>query len=340
MLRKGRFENPMNPDAAKYSSSLEDDLRLFDAVVQINIAHVWMLKDNDIIEESSARQILDALSDLQEESLDNLELREELEDIHMVVEEYVKERTGEDTGGKLHTAKSRNDQVSTAIRMVLREGILEIQELMSGLIDTLTQLAENHLETVMPGYTHLQVAEPTTFAHYLSSYGNAFSRDIERLSGSYEHTNRCPLGACALAGTSFSIDRGTTSVLLGFDGISENTIDATGGRDFVLQVMSDLAILMINISRFVEEISLWSSSEFGMIEVPDDFSSTSSIMPQKKNPVIAELARAKSGRTAGNLLGGLSIMKNLTQAYNLDLQELTPLLWDSVDQARPVFFIE
>lgn len=324
----------MDPDAAEYSASLKDDVRMFDAVVQINMGHVQMLKKNRIIEESSACQILDALITLRESGLDVLNLSPEIEDIHMAVEEYVEEKAGEETGGKLHTAKSRNDQVSTAIRMTLREEILELQELLADLIEELTSLADKHVDTIMPGYTHLQVAEPTTFAHYLNAYGQAFVRDLERLSDSYEQTNLCPLGACALAGTSFSIDRNLTSSLLGFDGALENTMDATGSRDFALQTMSDLAIIMTDLSRFAGEISLWNSAEFGMIEIPDEFSSTSSIMPQKKNPVITELERAKTGRVVGNLAGGLNIMKNLPQAYNQDLQELTPILWDSIDQTK------
>lgn len=334
MLRRGRFEKSMDSDAAEYSASLDDDVRLFEAVVQINIAHIRMLAEKGIIDESDADQILDALTDLGKEGLEALELTPELEDIHMVVEEYVEDRVGEETAGKLHTAKSRNDQVAAAIRMVLREDILEIQEEALGLVEEILDLAEDHKETVMPGYTHLQVAEPTTFAHYLNSYVQAFVRDLESLKLSYEQTNLNPLGACALSGTSFPIDRDAMRVSLGFDGILENTIDATGSRDFALRVMSNLSILMSNLSSFAEELVLWSTAEFDMLDIPEEFSSTSSIMPQKKNPVTAELGRAKSGRVMGDLVGAMSIMKALPQAYNLDLQELTPLLWDSVDQTK------
>ncbi len=270
MLRKGRFEKSMDSDAAEYSASLEDDLRLFGGVVQINIAHVHMLRNEGIIDESDADQILEALSDLWEEGIASLDLRSELEDIHMAVEEYVVKEVGEDVGGNIHAGKSRNDQVSTAIRMVLREEVLEIQELEIEFIEELMSLAEKHTETIMPGYTHLQVAEPTTFAHYLSAYGQAFVRNLERLSNSYEQINRCPLGACAFAGTSFPIDRELTSDLLGFDEISENTMDAVGSRDFSLQVMSDLSITMTDLSRFAEELVLWSSAEFDMLEIPDE----------------------------------------------------------------------
>lgn len=334
MLREGRFEGSMNSDAAKYQASIQEDPRLFSSVIQVNIAHMHMLKENNIVSESNANQIIEALLDLQGEGLDALNMRPELEDIHMAVEEYVRDQVGEEIGGELHTAKSRNDQVVTSIRMVLREEVLEIQEFLADLIENLMKLSEKHIETIMPGYTHLQVAEPTTFAHYLNSYSQALVRDLERLGQTYEQVNRCPLGACALAGTSFPIDRELTSNLLGFTGISENTMDAVSSRDFILQIMSDLAITMSDISNLSEELVLWSTKEFDMVEIPEEFSSTSSIMPQKKNPVVAELARAKSGRTTGNLVGGLNIMKALPKAYNLDLQELTPLLWDSVDQTK------
>lgn len=334
MLRDGRFEGSMDSKGAEYSTSLEEDMRLFETVLRINMAHLRMLKKEGVIEGSEADQILDALSELAEEGVEALDLRPELEDIHMAIEEYVEEKVGEDTAGKLHTAKSRNDQVSAAVRMVLREEILDIQEIATGLIENLMELARDHTGLIMPGYTHLQVAEPTTFGHYLSSYVQAFIRDIERLGESFEKTNRSPLGACALAGTSFPIDRKFTSEVLGFDEVLENTIDATGARDFALQAMSDMAIIMSNLSRFTEELIVWSSAEFDMVEIPDEFATTSSIMPQKKNPEVAELARAKSSRVSGNLIGALGIMKSLTQAYNLDLQELTPLLWDSVDQTK------
>lgn len=335
MLRGGRFEKSMDPEAAEYSDSLDSDRRIFDPVIQINIVHAQMLKKQSIIEDEDADEIIEALLELQKKGVEALDLRPDLEDIHMVLEEYLKEQVGEETAGKLHTAKSRNDQVSAAIRMFLREEILEIQKLTAEFIEKMLALAKENLETVMPGYTHLQVAEPTTFAHYLCSYCESFLRDISRLNNSYKQVNQCPMGACALAGTSFSIDRNLISDLLGFDRVLENTIDATGSRDFAIQVMSDISILMTNISRLSEEISIWSSAEFDMIDIPDEFSSTSSIMPQKKNPVIAELERAKTGRVIGNLVSGLNIMKSLTQAYNLDLQELTPILWDSLDQIKP-----
>ncbi|MEA1905102.1 MAG: argininosuccinate lyase, partial [Candidatus Hadarchaeota archaeon] len=263
-----------------------------------------------------------------------LELKPELEDIHLAVEKYVIDDVGEKVGGKLHTAKSRNDQVAAAIRMGLRREILEIRGELLGLIGSTLKLARRHTKTIMPGYTHLQVAQPTTFAHYLLAYTWHFSRDLDRLSQAYVETNSCPMGACALAGTGFSVDRRQVAQLLGFDGVAENTMDAVGSRDFALQAMSSLAVLMMSLSRLAEELVLWSSAEFDMVELPEEFASPSSIMPQKKNPVVAEIARAKAGRSVGNLTGALFVMKALPQSYSLDLQELTPLLWDAVDQTK------
>ena len=320
--------------AAEYTSSMQADVRIFSSVVQVNIAHVIMLAERKIIAEQNAAAILRALIDLQNKGLESLELRLELEDIHMAIEEFVSKATSEEIGGKLHTAKSRNDQVTAAIRLTLRKEISSVESAFLELINALITLAENNVDTIMPGYTHLQVAEPTTFGHVLASYCSAFLRDLERLEQAYECTNSCPMGACALAGTSFPIDRARVAHLLGFRRIDENTIDAVSSRDFALQAMSALAIAMVNVSRLAEELSLWSSAEFDIIEMPDEFSSPSSIMPQKKNPVVAEIARAKTARVLGNLAGALAMMKALPQAYNLDLQELTPLLWSSVDDAR------
>jgi argininosuccinate lyase len=334
MHRRGRFEKAMDPSASKYISSMDADFKIFSSVVQVNIAHVLMLAERKIIAEQDAAAILRALIDLQHKGLELLELRPELEDIHMAVEEFVSKATSEEIGGKLHTAKSRNDQVTAAIRLTLRKEMSSVESAFLELTNALITLAENNVDTIMPGYTHLQVAEPTTFGHVLAAYCSAFLRDVERLDQAYECINSCPMGACALAGTSFPIDRARVAHLLGFRRVDENTIDAVSSRDFALQAMSALTIAMVNVSRLAEELSLWSSAEFDMIEMPDEFSSPSSIMPQKKNPVVAEMARAKTAHVLGNLAGALAMMKALPQAYNLDLQELTPLLWSSVDDAR------
>jgi argininosuccinate lyase len=333
MLRGGRLEKAIDEMASKYTSSMQTDIRIFKPVVHINMAHVIMLAERRIISVEDATAILRALHELHERGVEALELKPELEDIHMAIEKFVVEKVGEEVGGKLHTAKSRNDQVATAIRMALRRDLLELEAAVLELVSNLLTVAEKHVDTIMPGYTHMQIAQPTTFAHYLVAYASVFLRDAERISQSFDQTNYCPMGACALAGTGFPIDRVRVARLLGFKRVVENTMDAVGTRDFALQAISSLAILMTNLSRLAEELVLWSSAEFNMVEIPDEFTATSSIMPQKKNPVVAEIARAKAGRLSGDLVGALSVMKALPQSYSLDLQELTPLLWDAVDQA-------
>ncbi len=334
MLRKGRFERPMDEMVSKYTSSMHADVRIFNPVVQINMAHIVMLSERRIIPEGDAAAILRALRELYDRGIESLELKPELEDIHMAVEKFVIGASSEEVGGKLNTAKSRNDQVATAIRMTLRKDLLEVQGALTELINNLLVLSGKHMETIMPGYTHLQVAQPTTFAHYLAAYASAFARDADRLSHAFEKTNLSPMGSGALAGTSFPIDQGRVARLLGFKYTLGNTMDAVSSRDFAIQAISAMAILMTDLSRLSEELVLWTSAEFGMIEMPEEFVATSSIMPQKKNPIVAEIARAKAGRLAGDLLGALTIMKALPQSYNLDMQDLTSMLWDAVDQTR------
>lgn len=334
MLRKGRFERPMEETVSEYTSSMEADIRIFKPVVQINMAHVVMLAERGIIPEKDAAAVLRALHELYGKGVESLELKAELEDIHIAVEKFVIGATSEEVGGKLNTAKSRNDQVATAIRIRLREDVLEVQSTLIELINNLITLAGKNMKTLMPGYTHLQVAQPTTFAHYLAAYASAFLRDTERLSHAFEGMNSCPMGACALAGTSFNINQGRVARLLGFKHVMENTMDAVSSRDFAIQAISAMTILMTNLSRLSEELVLWASAEFDMVEMPDEFVATSSIMPQKKNPVVAEMSRARSGRLVGNLLASLTIMKALPQSYSLDMQDLTPLVWDAVDQTR------
>jgi argininosuccinate lyase len=324
----------MDPLASRYISSMDADVRIFPSVVRVNIAHVLMLAERRIISEKDAAAILRALLDLLQKGPESLELRPELEDIHMAVEEFVRRAAGDEIGGKLHTAKSRNDQVAAAIRLTLRKEILDVESAFLELITSLMTIAEGNVGTVAPGYTHLQVAEPTTLAHVLAAYISSFLRDVERFEQAYECANSCPMGACALSGTSFPIDRMRVAHLLGFRRIDDNTIDAVSSRDFALQAMSASAIAMIGLSRLAEELTLWSSAEFDMIEMPDEFSSPSSIMPQKKNPVVPEVARAKAAGVLGDLAAAMTIMKGLPQAYNLDLQELTPLLWDALDETK------
>ena len=322
----------MDEMVSEYTSSMQADVRIFKPVVHVNMAHVIMLAERRIISEGDVAAILRALHELHNQGVEVLEMDPELEDIHMAVEKFVIGATSEEVGGKLNTAKSRNDQVATAIRITLRKDLLEVQAALLELINNLLTLAGKHMKTIMPGYTHLQVAQPTTFAHYLTAYASAFLRDVDRLSHAFEGMNSCPMGAGALAGTSFPIDQGRVARLLGFKHVTENTMDAVSSRDFALDTISALAILMTDLSRLAEELVLWTSAEFDMIEMPEEFVATSSIMPQKKNPIVAEIARAKAGRLAGDLLGALTIMKALPQSYSLDMQDLTPLLWDAVDQ--------
>ncbi|GAG16034.1 unnamed protein product, partial [marine sediment metagenome] len=249
MLRKGRLSGKMDKLASEYTSSMRDDPRIFDPVVQINAAHVLMLAEQGILEKPASKKIISALSSLQKTGIAGLDLKPELEDLHMAVEKYVIGKAGEKVGGKLHTAKSRNDQVATAIRMVLRSEILDIQEETLELVKALVRLAARNTKTAMPGYTHLQVAQPTTFAHHLTAYAQRFSRDISRLGEAYERVNFCPMGACALAGTGFPISRARVSELLGFDRVITNTMDAVSSRDSALEAMSGLAILMSGLSR-------------------------------------------------------------------------------------------
>jgi len=262
-----------------------------------------------------------------------LRLSPDLEDIHMVVEDYVLRRAGE-VGGKIHIAKSRNDQVAAAIRLQAIEELASVERELLGLVEALVEKAEETTEIVMPGYTHLQVGEPTTFGQYLLAYAQAFLRDCKRIAAARNGLDSCPMGSCALAGTSFDVDRRMVAKLLGFSRIDANTMDAVSSRDWLLEAMAALSITMTNISRLSEDMIIWSSLEFGFVDLPEEFCSTSSIMPQKKNPVVFETARAKAAEVIGLLSGAFSIVKALPQSYNLDLQELTPLLWKSVDETR------
>jgi len=324
-ILRGKRLSDLSSDAANYTSSLDSDKFLISSVIKINKAHMLMLMKKGIVDLKEGYGCLQVLENIPED----MPMSPKLEDVHMNIEALVVENVGETIGGQLNLAKSRNDQVATAIRMVLREFILNIASSLNHLRKVILKRCEEHLTTVMPGYTHLQHAQPITLAHHLLAYHDAFMRDCERLMESYKRVNLSPMGACALATTGFKIDREMVSELLGFDGLVENSIDAVSARDFSIEVISDLAILMTNLSRFSEELVLWSTQEFSIVEMPDEYSSTSSIMPQKKNPVVAELIRAKTSKVYGNLLTSLSILKSLPYSYNLDLQDLTPNIWDS-----------
>jgi argininosuccinate lyase len=247
------------------------------------------------------------------------------------VEETVLEEVGAEAGGNLHVAKSRNDQVATAIRMALRKELLNLMLSVVRMQESLSITAEKHVNTVILEYTHLQPAQPVTFAHYLLSHIDSLERNLQRLKETYGRVNLCPLGAGALATTSFPINRDRVAELLGFDGVLENSIDAVGGRDFVLETISVLTLIAVDLSRLAEDLIIWSSPDFGVIELPDDFTSTSSIMPQKKNPEILEVIRARASHVLGDFVASAAAVKSLPSTYNLDFQEVTPKLWESTD---------
>ncbi len=332
ILRRGRLSTEQDEDITRFTSSMEADKRIFDADIEVDKAHVVMLKEQDIIENGECSAILSGLDKIQREGISALDTS--YEDVHIALEARLIELVGEDTGGRMHSGRSRNDEVATCIRLALRVELLNLMDEVSDLVATLLNTASKRHETIMPGYTHTQHAQPTTLAHHLLAHANAFMRDIARLSGAYERTNQSPLGAAAFASTGFAIDRKRTAHLLGFDSVLENSMDAVSTRDFMIESISCSANLMTDLSRLAEELVLWSSSEFDFIELDDMYSSTSSIMPQKKNPDIAELLRAKTGTVNGALVSVLTICKALPYSYNRDLQEATPHLWRAVDNTR------
>jgi argininosuccinate lyase len=288
-----------------------------------------MLTEQKIISETDGAKLLSALV-----KNSNMTLDESMEDAHMAVEEAVLKEAGIEAGGNLHIAKSRNDQVTTAIRIQLRNELIALMRSVAHVQDHFAEVAEEHQKTVILEYTHLQPAQPVTFAHYLLSYFDALERDMQRLQSTYSRVNLCPLGAGALATTSFSINRDRTAELLGFKGLIENSIDAVGSRDFIVETLSMLTLIALNLSRFAEDLIIWSSPDFGVIELPDEFTSTSSIMPQKKNPEVLEVIRARASYVLGNFVTCAAAVKSLPSTYNLDFQELTPKLWDSIDIVR------
>lgn len=337
-LRSGRLKGKMSSEAASFNSSLEFDKRIFEADIELNTAHTTMLAKQGIIPEKTAQNILKALEDLKKEGIEALDLDISVEDIHMAVENYVTSKIG-DEAGYMHTAKSRNDQVATDLRLVLKKEIKIIGLSLLNFIEDIIEMADEHKETIFVGYTHLQHAQPTTFAHHLLAYANALRRDYERLMDAYKRVDMNPLGSAALTTTSFAIDREMTTELLGFSRIMENSIDGVSSRDFIAETVFSLSMLTSTISKICEELINWSTYEFGVVEIAYEYSSTSSIMPQKKNPDIAELARAKGAILTGELMTIMTILKALPYSYNKDLQEITPHLWNSVDTAKSILSI-
>ncbi|MEM0217692.1 MAG: argininosuccinate lyase [Candidatus Nezhaarchaeales archaeon] len=324
---EARIKTP-SIEATQYISSISFDDRIALDVVRVNIAHLLMLVKQGIINVSDGRAIYGVLKRL----LQGFSLRPQLEDVHMHIEDEVIKEVGVSVGGKLHTGKSRNDQVATALRMTAKRVIIELAHELLKLRETLLSQCEKHINTIMPGYTHLQHAQPITLAHHLLAYHDKFDRDFKRLLEVYERVDESPMGSAALAGSSFNLDREYVAKLLGFSKIEENTVDAVSDRDFMVELAFAAAMIMIHLSQIAEELVLWSTWEFGFVELPDAYSSTSSIMPQKKNPVVAEVVRARASQVLGMLFSALSILKRLPLSYNLDLQEVTPSVWFSVEE--------
>ena len=335
----GRFLKETDRLVEDFHSSISFDQRLYKYDIKGSIAHALMLGQTGVIRPDEAGAIVrgleEVLADIEE---GRVELSVGAEDIHMNVEQLLTEKVGE-LGKKLHTARSRNDQVALDVRMYLKDEIDNIIALLRGLQLSLLDLAEKHLDTVMPGYTHLQRAQPVTYAHHLMAYCEMFRRDEERLADCRRRTDVMPLGAGALAGTTFPLDRDYVARQLGFAAITENSLDAVSDRDFAVEFTASASLIMVHMSRLCEEIILWSAAEFFFIELDDAYSTGSSMMPQKKNPDVAELIRGKSGRVFGHLQALLTMLKGLPLAYNKDMQEDKEALFDAVDTVKKCLIV-
>jgi len=330
----GRFTEKTASIVDSFTESISFDYRLWKYDIIGSIAHVKMLARQKIINKNIANKIIKGLKEISEEIKSNRFIfKKELEDIHMNIESALIDKIGE-IGGMLHTARSRNDQVALDMRLYLRDETKEIISLLKKLQTNFINLAVKHTKTIIPGYTHMQHAQPVLLSHHLLSYVEMLQRDVERLFDSLKRTNRLPLGACALAGTSLPIDRSYVAKILQFESVLQNSIDAISDRDFIIEFLSDCAILIMHLSRLSEELILWCTTEFNFAELPDAFATGSSIMPQKKNPDILELIRAKTGRVYANLVNLLTIMKGLPLSYNRDLQEDKPPLFDTIDTTK------
>lgn len=333
-LWKGRFKKELAKETNDFNSSISFDCRMFEEDIKGSIAHATMLGATGIIEKSESDKIVAGLSEILDDiRCGKLKIDMSCEDIHTFVEGELTARLGQ-TGKRLHTARSRNDQVALDIRMTLKKEIDEISQKLKALVEVLCNKAEENKETIMPGYTHLQRAQPITFAHHLMAYSAMLLRDIDRLEDVKKRMNVLPLGSGALAGTTYPLDRGMVADLLGFDSVSRNSLDGVSDRDFCIELAAALSLIMVHLSRFSEEIIMWCSWEFKFVELDDAFSTGSSIMPQKKNPDIAELVRGKSGRVFGDLTTLLTVMKGIALAYNKDMQEDKEAVFDAVDTVK------
>ncbi|MDP4117850.1 MAG: argininosuccinate lyase [Bacillota bacterium] len=336
----GRFQKATDAKVDDFNSSIRFDYKMYKQDIKGSIAHSKMLGKQGIISTEDSNLIVKTLEEiLADIEAGKVEFLVDAEDIHMNIEKLLTDRIG-DAGKRLHTARSRNDQVALDIRMYLMDEINEVKAMLISLENTLINLAKNNLDTVMPGYTHLQKAQPITLAHHIMAYVEMFLRDIDRLADCRKRTDSMPLGSGALATSTYPIDREFVANLLGFSGVTRNSLDGVADRDFAIELASALSIIMMHLSRFSEELILWNTNEFSFVEMDDSYSTGSSIMPQKKNPDVAELIRGKTGRVYGNLMGLLTIMKGLPLAYNKDMQEDKEAIFDAVDTVKlcvPVF---
>ena len=333
-LWKGRFQKALSKTTNDFNSSISFDSRMYKEDIAGSIAHATMLGKCGIIKEEEAEDIVKGLKGI-EKDIENgdLKIDMECEDIHTFVEGELTKRLG-DNGKRLHTARSRNDQVALDIKLYLKKEAVNLKEMLEKLVEVLCNKAEEYSDTVMPGYTHLQRAQPITFGHHLLAYAEMFLRDISRIDDCRKRMDEMPLGSCALAGTTYPIDRNMTASLLDFARVTNNSLDGVSDRDHCMELASALSIVMVHLSRFSEEIIMWCSWEFKFVELDDAFSTGSSIMPQKKNPDIAELVRGKSGRVFGDTMTLLTVMKGIPLAYNKDMQEDKEAIFDAVDTVK------
>ncbi len=330
----GRFTKETDKLVYDFNASISFDKRFYAQDIRGSIAHVTMLAGQNILTEEERDQIIEGLEGIRRD-VENGELliTEEYEDIHSFVEANLIDRIG-DVGKKLHTGRSRNDQVALDMKLYTRDEILELDRLLKSLLETLLHMMKEHTETYMPGFTHLQKAQPVTLSHHLGAYFEMFKRDRSRMKDIYRRMNTCPLGAGALAGTTYPLDREYTASLLEFDGPTLNSMDSVADRDYLIELLSAMSTVMMHLSRFSEEVIIWNSNEYQFVELDDAFSTGSSIMPQKKNPDIAELVRGKTGRVYGALMSLLTTMKGIPLAYNKDMQEDKELAFDAMDTTK------
>lgn len=330
----GRFTKETDQLVYNFNASITFDQKFYKQDIEGSIAHVTMLAKQGILTEQERDDIVRTLKEIRDEvESGRLEITSEYEDIHSFVEANLIDRLG-DTGKKLHTGRSRNDQVALDMRLYTRDELLHTDDLLKELLETILKIMEANTETIMPGFTHLQKAQPITLAHHMGAYFEMFKRDRLRLHDIYERMNYCPLGSGALAGTTYPLDRAYTAELLGFDGPTLNSMDSVSDRDYVIELLSALSTIMMHLSRFSEEIIIWNTNEYQFVDIDDAYSTGSSIMPQKKNPDIAELVRGKTGRVYAALMSMLTTMKGIPLAYNKDMQEDKELTFDAIDTVK------